>query len=623
MSDPQPGPGSLTERVQGLLNSVLAVVKGAGRDDLDRDLRETAARWGEGEVTVVVAGEAKRGKSSLVNALLASPGLSPVDEELCTTVHVVVRHAAAPGARVHFEDGRPPRDVAAADAPVWVTLRDNPGNTKGVRAVEIGLDHPLLARHLVLVDTPGVGGLEAAHAEITLAALGGADALVFVMDAGAPLSGPELSFLARAAQRIDAVVLVMTQTDLFYGWREIRDADRDLLKQRAPRFARCPFVAVSNRVKDKADEVAAAGDAALAGELLAESGFPELEAVLGEGVLGRGRLLRQGNLVQAMRAALASIELGQRAALADPGQGVGLAEALAAVQGEYEQFTRAGKLGNTDWNYEWQHLDALLNRELGRLLDEISTRYAARIATADRPGLDALPSDLDADLRGLAARLELVLQGEVAAMLGRIGVAFGVGAFDPAADPLELQPVLGAAEMPASGAAPEANPWLRMRSAVMGGASFASIAGLVGGPLVLGAVAGILVGGLSEYFGGRQKAALVDRQRAQQYTRDTVARARSAVTNELRRTIVVLKQDLERRVAAARERRERELKDALAEQQRLAAADKVTREKDRAAGRERLQRTSELEKAADALLADVHRAAAGLSAPGGPRRETT
>ena len=60
------------------------------------------------------------------------------------------------------------------------------------------IPNPLLEGGLTLVDTPGVGGLNAGHAAATLAFLPSADALVFVTDASAELSGPELEFLASA-----------------------------------------------------------------------------------------------------------------------------------------------------------------------------------------------------------------------------------------------------------------------------------------------------------------------------------------------------------------------------------------------------------------------------------------
>ena len=54
--------------------------------------------------TVVVVGEAKRGKSSLINALINVPGLSPVDSRVATSTYIM------------FRRGPKPRSVRAAPA---------------------------------------------------------------------------------------------------------------------------------------------------------------------------------------------------------------------------------------------------------------------------------------------------------------------------------------------------------------------------------------------------------------------------------------------------------------------------------------------------------------------------
>ena len=64
---------------------------------------------------------------------------------------------------------------------------------------------PLLA-NLSIVDTPGVGGLEAAHGEIAQAAVRQATALLFVLDAGAPLTRPELAERLRG-QGVEALAM--------------------------------------------------------------------------------------------------------------------------------------------------------------------------------------------------------------------------------------------------------------------------------------------------------------------------------------------------------------------------------------------------------------------------------
>ena len=73
--------------------------------------------------TVVVVGETKRGKSSLVNALLACPGLSPVDAGVATATYLVFGHADAWQASAHYPGSVESLPVDIAELPNWVTMR--------------------------------------------------------------------------------------------------------------------------------------------------------------------------------------------------------------------------------------------------------------------------------------------------------------------------------------------------------------------------------------------------------------------------------------------------------------------------------------------------------------------
>ena len=84
-----------------------------------------------------------------------------------------------------------------------------------VEQVEVVLPHPILERGITLIDTPGIGGLNAAHAAATLAFLPIADALVFVSDASAELTGPELEFLRSAVDAGPLIVVALTKVDIY------------------------------------------------------------------------------------------------------------------------------------------------------------------------------------------------------------------------------------------------------------------------------------------------------------------------------------------------------------------------------------------------------------------------
>jgi Dynamin family len=201
----------------------------AGRRPAGEALRRLTAaheRLRAGRLTVVICGEFKRGKSSLINALLGQDDLLPVDDYYATSLITRIRYGPRPRIVVRLAgDADPPgpdreQEISRAELAGFVTQDGNPGNEKGVLAVTVELPSEPLATGLELVDTPGIGGVYAAHTQATQAILPGADAIVFVND-GEPLKDSELRFLRDAAETArvigdeDALLFAMTKIDLY------------------------------------------------------------------------------------------------------------------------------------------------------------------------------------------------------------------------------------------------------------------------------------------------------------------------------------------------------------------------------------------------------------------------
>src|SRR3954449_10600095 len=88
-----------------LFDRALALTRACQRADLERRLTLVRQRVREPGVRVLVVGEPKRGKSSLVNALVGAP-VCPVAEDVVTRVPTVVRGGAVPRAAL-VVGGRP------------------------------------------------------------------------------------------------------------------------------------------------------------------------------------------------------------------------------------------------------------------------------------------------------------------------------------------------------------------------------------------------------------------------------------------------------------------------------------------------------------------------------------
>ena len=196
---------------------------------------------------MIVAGEDKRGKSSLVNALMRYPDLSPTGVEVVTGAPIVLFRSPTPEGFIYRYGDTEAQHCTFDEARTLATVAGNPMNEQNIRTVHLGIDRELLDRFTV-VDTPGVGGLESGHAALTLQSLRDADALLFVLEAGAQIRAQELAFLQTAAARINRVVFAFTKIDIHRGWQSVMAVNRQILSERAPRLAECPMIAVSSQL---------------------------------------------------------------------------------------------------------------------------------------------------------------------------------------------------------------------------------------------------------------------------------------------------------------------------------------------------------------------------------------
>jgi GTP-binding protein EngB required for normal cell division len=293
--------------VLGLLDDCLDLAGSTGDQALRERLTEERTRLlgsSAGRPVVVVVGATKAGKSALINALLRRPGLSPVDDLVATNAYIEFLQAPETYASVHRDDEVDATSIDVHLVADWVTEQGNPENQRRVRSVEIGLDAPIL-HDITLIDTPGTGGVKAAHLALTLIALGFADALVFVVDGQRELTESALGFLKDASQRTETIILAVTKKDKYHHTDEVLEVNKRLLNTHAPRFAQAPMIAVSSRLAVQALEAREP----LASALREESGVDELEAALHEHVVSRADQLGHAN---AVRHALSFIDAIER-----------------------------------------------------------------------------------------------------------------------------------------------------------------------------------------------------------------------------------------------------------------------------------------------------------------------
>jgi hypothetical protein len=411
------------------------------RDDLEARLGAIAQRAARTDTVVCVVGEFKKGKSALVNALLDNP-VCPVDDDLATAAVTVVRFGETPSAIVHRrQDGEQVLEaIEPGEVPAWAQEVVGRDRRQDVDLVEVRGPHPLLEGGLTVVDTPGVGGLNAGHAAATLAFLPSADALIFVTDASAELSGPELEFLASARVAGPPILIAVTKIDIYPEWRRIIDIDVGHLQ--AIGLGERPF-GLSAYLRSRADEI---DD---------ESGYAAFSDALRGDVVERARVATTAAAIGDVRWVLGQLReplATERAALERPEAADGVATQLAALRERLALLRRADAAWSTRLDDEFSAVRTRVafefQREMRSVLRDaqaeiegtdpsgtwadLSARVQDRIATAVRGafrGATTGAGDVEAVISDLLADHERGSSGGRPDADGAPSVAFDIGEF--------------------------------------------------------------------------------------------------------------------------------------------------------------------------------------------------
>lgn len=203
---PDPQRPMIRDAVSALLEEA-AALPGIAMEPLAALRRKVEAR----NFNLVVAGEFKRGKSSLINALVGIE-LLPTAAVPLTSIVTHVRYGEAPRAELVFDSGET-REVTLDRLPDFVTERGNPRNAKRVREVSVACPATWLADGLRIVDTPGIGSIHEHNTEVTRRFLPEADAVILVFSVDQPLSRNELEFLIAIRRNAGKVFCLLNKID--------------------------------------------------------------------------------------------------------------------------------------------------------------------------------------------------------------------------------------------------------------------------------------------------------------------------------------------------------------------------------------------------------------------------
>ena len=171
----------LKEELLRCIDSVVAIegISGSPCDELREKIQNNV-------FNLIVLGQFKRGKTSLINALLGAEIL-PTAVVPLTSIATILKYGETLNIKVYFNDGRV-IEIEPAGLPDYVTEKGNPKNIKDVLEVIITYLSPYLKDRVRLIDTPGVGSVYEHNTDVAYRYLPKSDAVLFLLSVDQPVS---------------------------------------------------------------------------------------------------------------------------------------------------------------------------------------------------------------------------------------------------------------------------------------------------------------------------------------------------------------------------------------------------------------------------------------------------
>ncbi|MGC1527774.1 MAG: dynamin family protein [Phormidesmis sp.] len=201
------------------MGSLLSAAEVAGAEESGQlslsssihEIQQAADSLSQGTYRLMVMGDMKRGKSTLLNALIGE-NLLPSDVNPCTALLTTLRYGPEKRIVLHFKKGGKAGGKDGDRAPETISLETfkaeytiDPTESKRLESegeeafphisrVVVEYPLPLLQQGIELIDTPGLNDTEARNDQV-LSYLSDAQAVLFVLDATQPFTLDEQRYL--------------------------------------------------------------------------------------------------------------------------------------------------------------------------------------------------------------------------------------------------------------------------------------------------------------------------------------------------------------------------------------------------------------------------------------------
>lgn len=196
-----------------LLRHAVETLAILGVNNQEKAIEELIVKLAENRFVLAVVGQFKRGKSSLMNAIIAQnllpTGVLPITSAITTLKYGPSERFTLYRQTAVFGDELPLSFLSE-----YITEENNPRNVKKVKSATVELPLPLLRQGIEFVDTPGIGSTISENTNITYNFIPQCDAIIFVTGVDSPMSNSEVEFLKSIPEYVNRIFYVINKVDL-------------------------------------------------------------------------------------------------------------------------------------------------------------------------------------------------------------------------------------------------------------------------------------------------------------------------------------------------------------------------------------------------------------------------
>lgn len=196
---------------ESIINSIREIALNNNYQNVIKELNDLEEKLKNQKIYIVILGLFKRGKSTLINALI-DDNLAPVAITPLTSVITLFQYGESQKASIVFENGET-KLIELNEIADFVSEELNPENIKKVKQVNVYCPSELL-KNLVLVDTPGLGSLYEHNSVTTVSFIPKIDAALFVLSADLPMSKADGDFLKGISNKVPKFIYLLNKKDL-------------------------------------------------------------------------------------------------------------------------------------------------------------------------------------------------------------------------------------------------------------------------------------------------------------------------------------------------------------------------------------------------------------------------